>query len=105
MMISPGAYREIHKDDSLEELQKEREELIDFMTRYENHELSEEAYMIHPSPSVMYSCYKEYFRELMKLIEDKLPEGIGSLRIHDRDFMSKETYEKFQKRAKDMGLS
>lgn len=79
MMISPFTYKDIHKDDSLKKLQRERADLIRYMKKYENHELSEDDYMMCPSADLRYSFYKDYLWQILELIEEKLPEGIGEL--------------------------
>ncbi len=79
MMISPFSYRAEHEKDSLKKLQRERVELVLYMKKYENHELPEDDYMMCPSPDIVYSCYKDYLFEVLELIEEKLPEGIGEL--------------------------
>lgn len=71
-MISPNSYKEMHKDKSLKQLQKERDRIIRFMKKYENHELPEDDYTMHPSPGVRYSCNKDYLLELLDLIEERL---------------------------------
>ena len=71
-MICPLTYRRIHENDTLEELQKERERLIESMRKYENRELSEECYMVCPAPGVVYSCNIDYLKELIDLIGEKV---------------------------------
>ena len=74
MMISPFTYKDMHKNDSLKKLQRELTDLIRYMKKYENHELSEEEYCMCPSPDVRYSCYKDYLWELLDLIEERIAE-------------------------------
>ena len=71
-MISPATYKRFHENDTLEKLQKERDELIQSMKAYENHEIPEERYNICPSPGVVYSCDVDYLKELIELIKEKV---------------------------------
>ncbi len=73
MMISPAVFRKELEDASLKKLQQERDALIRYMKKYENHTLPEDDYHMCPSPDVHYSMYKDYLWEILELIEERLP--------------------------------
>jgi len=75
MMISPQGYIEEHKNDTFEELIKEREELIGAIKHleklvYSDDRMSEE-WMIHPGPDVQYQMNLEYLAELCNFMSEK----------------------------------
>ena len=75
MMISPQGYIEEHKNDTFEELIKEREELIDAIKHLEKLVFSDdrmsEEWMIHPGPDVLYQMSLEYLAELCNFMSEK----------------------------------
>lgn len=158
MMISPQTYRRQHENDSIEELKKERDKLIESIWKYEKGGIPEEARRRNPSPGTIYSCNCEYLAVVLKMIsiaEDEVRnQGRGNankhyvfkhigaggeiteeqesrlfdwlvahghsygevfeaiacmlgreearpLGIHDRDYFSKETVERFKKHLRD----
>lgn len=75
MMISSQGYIEEHKNDTFEELIKEREELIGAIKHLEklvfsDDRMSEER-MIHPGPDVQYQMNLEYLAELCNFMSEK----------------------------------
>ena len=74
MMISPDTYAEMFADKSYAELIKERDELIESIRDFEKNSADEEAYMICPSPDVIYQMNLEYLSELCRLIREKYRE-------------------------------
>ena len=71
MMISPEYYRETIKDYTLEQLFKERDELLKEIRRYRSHEISTEEYQMASSPSVIYKCNLKYLEQVKELIMEK----------------------------------
>ena len=72
MMISPEYYRETIKDYTLEQLFKERDELLKEIRRYRRHKISPEKYQMAPSPSVIYKCNLKYLEQVSELINEKM---------------------------------
>ena len=72
MMISPEYYRETIKDYTLEQLFKERDELLKEIRRYRRHEISTEEYQMVPSPSVIFKCNLKYLEQVSELINEKM---------------------------------
>lgn len=72
MMISPEYYRETIKDYTLEQLFKERDELLKEIRRYRRYEISTEEYQMAPSPSVIYKCNLKYLEQVNELINEKM---------------------------------
>ena len=75
MMLSPESYVNTLKDNSYEELLKERDKLIRELRYFEKHreELTKEV-EICPSPETEYYWGLHYLAELMKLIIEKYDE-------------------------------
>ncbi len=71
MMVSVEVCRDMLENESVEVLNKKKEDLIKFIDDYENNRLSSLAFMIEPSPQVKYEMYKEYLKEVEKLINEK----------------------------------
>lgn len=75
MMISSQGYIEEHKNDTFEELIKEREELIGAIKHLEKLVFSDdrmsEEWMIHPGPDVQYQMNLEYLSELCNFMSEK----------------------------------
>ena len=73
MMISPLVYDELHKNDTLEDLIKERNYLIKALKEYEKNksELVQNVLM-QPTPDVIYKMNLEYLSHLCYLIEQKV---------------------------------
>lgn len=65
MMISPEEYRKELKNLTLEELSERKEKLEKFINDYESNNLSEQEYLVKPSPKTKYELYKEYLDEVM----------------------------------------
>lgn len=74
MMISPQGYIEEHKNDTFEELIKEREELITSIKHLEKLVFSDdrvsEEWMIHPGSDVQYQMNLEYLAEIELILVD-----------------------------------
>ena len=70
MMISPIVYNELHKNDSLEDLIKERKYLIKAIEEFENNkeELMKDN-IFTPTPDMIYKINLEYLSHLCFLIE------------------------------------
>lgn len=68
-VISPGVYRDMHKNDSWEELARERDRLVRRLRHFELHcdELLGDGYVMPPGPDVFYQCELEFLRELCDL--------------------------------------
>ncbi|MBE6499353.1 MAG: hypothetical protein E7Z80_02240 [Methanobrevibacter thaueri] len=71
MMIDPATFRKSLENATLEEIIKERDELIRDIRRYEKGKIPEEDYMIEPSPEVVYRMNNAYLAELSYLIIEK----------------------------------
>lgn len=78
MMISPEYYRSTIENHSLEELIKERDELLEEIRRFEQKRISYEEYCRAPSPDVIYQCNNMYLIEIIDLINQKF-----NAKIHD----------------------
>jgi hypothetical protein len=74
MMISPETYAHMLANKSYAELIKERDELIKSIRDFEKNGADKEAYMICPSPDVIYQVNLEYLAELCRLIREKYRE-------------------------------
>ena len=70
MMISPNYYAQINADKKYAELLKERDELLDSIRRFEQHEIPESEFAIEPSPEVRYQCHLQYLAEICNLISE-----------------------------------
>lgn len=68
-VISPGVYRDMHKNDSWEELARERDRLVRRLRHFELHcdELLGDGRAMDPGPDVFYQCELEFLRELCDL--------------------------------------
>ena len=81
MMISPQGYIEQHKDKSLEELIKERNELLDEMKEYEEANILNKkppifsGIIIEPSPSTVYYWNNHYLNAITDLIIERKKES------------------------------
>lgn len=71
MMISPEGFISQHRKDSYAELLVLRDELIADILRFEHKEIPEEAWMVHPSPEVVYQCNLQYLARLCDFIADR----------------------------------
>lgn len=86
-MISPETYAEELKADSLQNLIKERDELLDYIQNFEkncidfqNRELifSGDGWNICPSPDVLYQVYLEYLAKVSIAISNKFNQEFES---------------------------
>ena len=75
-MISPMHYRSLIEDYSLDQLQKERDGLIEEIKRFEDNKNPEDEYQIAPSPRVKYQCNNEYLIEVVQLINQKYNQSL-----------------------------
>lgn len=73
-MIDPKGFRAQFENASLDELLSERDSIIEFMRKYENHELSDVDYSTDPDPEVVYFSYIEYLAEIYDLIKIRMRE-------------------------------
>ena len=73
-MIDPKGFRIEFENASLDELLSERDRIIKFMRKYENHELPEQDYSIDPNPEVRYFLNIEYLAEIFDLIKIRMRE-------------------------------
>ena len=71
MMIDSETFRKAFENATLEEIIKERDELIREIRRYEKGKNSEEDYCVDPSPEVVYMMNNEYLAQLCYLIVEK----------------------------------
>ena len=75
MMISPQSYVMMHKNDSFDELIKERDLLIESVRDLEkivySDDRSSEEWSFCPGPDVQYQMYLEYLGELCKFMKEK----------------------------------
>lgn len=87
MMISPETYAEELKTDSLQNLIKERDELLEFIQNFEkncidfqNRKLifSEDGMGIDPSPHALYRVYLEYLAKVSIAISNKFNQEFES---------------------------
>lgn len=74
MMIDSKGFRTRFENASLDELLSERDRIIDFMRKYENHELPDKYFSIDPNPEVMYFSNIEYLAEIFDLIKIRMKE-------------------------------
>ena len=79
-MVNPKSYRSKYENAGLDELLSERDRLIKFMHKYENHKLPDEDYTINPDPEVVYLSNMDYLTEICDLIK---------IRMRDDDFYYK----------------
>lgn len=87
MMISPEAYAEELKADSLQNLIKERDELLDYIQNFEKNcidfqkrELifSGDGMGVDPSPHALYRVYLEYLAKVSIAISNKFNQEFES---------------------------
>jgi len=75
MMISPRSYVDSHKNDTFEELIKERDSLFEEIKQLETLVFSAdregEEWRYHPGPDVKYQVYLEYLSALCDFIKEK----------------------------------
>lgn len=75
-MISPMHYRSLIEDYSLDQLRKERDELIEEIKQFENNKNPEDEYLIALSPGVKYQCNNEYLIEVVQLINQRYNQSL-----------------------------
>ncbi|MBR5932011.1 MAG: hypothetical protein IKZ95_08335 [Lachnospiraceae bacterium] len=66
MMMSPQTYKDLHQDDSYEELLAERESLLEAIADFEQNYDETKPFM-YPSPQDKYLFNLEYLAELCAL--------------------------------------
>ena len=71
MMVSPDYFRSEYEKLSYEELIKKRDELMEYIKKFEEGRISKDDYNIHPSPDVIYQMNHEYLAEIAPLIAEK----------------------------------
>ena len=69
MMMSPQTYKDLHQDDSYEELLAERESLLGAIVDFEQNYDETKPFM-YPSPQDQYLFNLEYLAELCDLIRE-----------------------------------
>ncbi len=79
-MVNPKSYRSKYENAGLDELLSERDRLIKFMHKYENHKLPDAFYLVDPNPEVIYFSNMDYLTEICDLIK---------IRMRDDDFYYK----------------
>lgn len=79
-MVNPKSYRSKYENAGLDELLSERDRLIKFMRKYENHKLPDAFYLVDPNPEVIYFSNMDYLTEICDLIK---------IRMRDDDFYYK----------------
>ena len=79
-MVNPKSYRSKYENAGLDELLSERDRLIKFMHKYENHKLPDAFYLVDPNPEVIYFSNMDYLTEICDLIK---------IRMKDDDFYYK----------------
>ncbi len=76
MMIDPKTYSQILRNESLTELKKERNRLIEEIREYENAMYDDNIVMIsNPDPETIYLNNHLYLAEGCKLIGERLSDG------------------------------
>ncbi len=76
MMIDPKTYSQIIKNDSLSELKKERNSLIEQISEYENAMDDDNIFMFsNPDPKTIYLNNHLYLAEVCRLIGKRLSHG------------------------------
>jgi hypothetical protein len=71
MMISPDTFIKEHVEDSYSELLQLRDELINEVRAFEQKTLPDQAWMMLPSPQVVYQCNLEYLGILCNYISKR----------------------------------
>ena len=84
MMISPEGYKDMHQDDSYEELLEERESLLEAMRDFEENYDPSKPFM-YPSPEDVYLFNLQYLAKLCELIEERYVIDIQNGRPEDLD--------------------
>ena len=78
MMISPKGFVEECKEKTYKQLIQERDELVAYITEYENKKISGDRsgdeWNYCPSPEIRYQCHLEYLSELCKYMQQKYNE-------------------------------
>lgn len=77
MMISPETYIDRLKDVTYEELIEKRDELLGFVTDFENQRIPDGKWAVDPSPEVAYQVYLQYLSALCMLMAE----------VYNRDFV------------------
>ena len=76
MMIDPKIYSESIRNESLTELKKERNRLIEEIREYENAMYDDNIVMIsNPDPETIYLNNHLYLAEVCRLIGERLSDG------------------------------
>ena len=75
-MISPESYINELKDASYDQLIAERNELLSYITDFEEKKIPESAWDICPQPEVRYQLYLEYLGLLCKRIAEVYNRGV-----------------------------
>lgn len=72
MMFDPVTFKKGFENETLEEIIKERDNIIRAIRRYEKDKIPEEEYYMDPSPEFVYYCNNLYLAELCYLINEKI---------------------------------
>ena len=76
MMINPKIYSESIRNESLTELKKERNRLIEEIREYDNAMYDDNIFMIsNPDPETIYLNNHLYLAEVCRLIGERLSDG------------------------------
>lgn len=89
-MISPEGYRDLHANDSWEELAKERARLVQSLRRYELHYDDQNGQEMCPSASLVYQFELEFLRELCDLIRIAMSRETGEVDCFGDDELDEE---------------
>ncbi|MBO4835301.1 MAG: hypothetical protein J5483_04235 [Lachnospiraceae bacterium] len=84
MMMSPETYKDIHQDDSYEELLEERDSLLEAMHDFEENYEPSEPFMF-PSQEDVYLFNLQYLAKLCELIEERYVIDIRNGRPEELD--------------------
>ena len=109
MMTSPDAYRAMHKDDSIEDLIKNRDGLIEQIRELEqivySRDKTDEAWNINPGPDVRYQMDLEYLAELCKLLKEKYNNEIVWGDLEDMSDAEQHTEKQSSIRIRKIGIT
>ena len=74
MMISPETYSEDFQEETMENLIKERDRLLNKLKKYEKGDF-DKSIIMNPSPEVIYQCNCDYLIEIINIIKRKVQEN------------------------------
>ena len=71
MMYSPEHFRSLHKNDTYEELLAVRDDLLEYIKRFEKEGAPAEEMFCSSSPEYRYQSYLQFTAEICNLIADR----------------------------------